>query len=143
MSSPCFVGIAVAKEHLAIACRPGSTCWSVPNDSDGIATCITRLPSCSPRSWCAKRLAAGSVPWWRPSLWLSCPSRWSTHGKSGIGCCPSIACMKRLRSDVGRLLIKLVAKVRRHAIAQQLLHSPYVVRYTCCHGRRDRLPPLR
>jgi hypothetical protein len=57
-------------------------------------------------------------------------------------CCPSIACMKALRSSVGRLLIKLVANVRRHAIAQQLLHSPYVVRYTCCHGRCDRLPPL-
>src|SRR6266700_3976546 len=35
--------------------------------------------------------------------------------------------------ECGRLLIKLVAKVRRHAIAQQLLHSPYVVRYTRCH----------
>jgi hypothetical protein len=32
-------------------------------------------------------------------------------------CCPSIACMQGLRSAVGRLLIKLVAKVRRHAIA--------------------------
>jgi hypothetical protein len=42
---------------------------------------------------------------------------------SNRGCCPSIACMKALRSSVGRLLIKLVAKVRRHAIAQQLLHS--------------------
>src|SRR6266704_795147 len=48
---------------------------------------------------------------------------------SQFGCCPSIACMKTLRSSVGRLLIKLVAKVRRYAIAQQLLHSPYVVRY--------------
>jgi Plasmid pRiA4b ORF-3-like protein len=37
--------------------------------------------------------------------------------------------MQRLRSDVGRLLIQLVAQVRRPAIAQQLLHSPYVARY--------------
>jgi len=59
-----------------------------------------------------------------------------------LWCCPSIACMKALRSSIGRLLIKLIAKVRRHAIAQQLLHRPYVVRYTCCHGRCDRLPPL-
>ena len=59
-----------------------------------------------------------------------------------LRCCPSIACMKGLRSDVGRLLLKLVTKVRRHTIAQQLLHSPYVVRYTRCHGRCDRLPLL-
>jgi transposase len=48
MNSPCFVGIDVAKEQLDIACRPGSTCWSVPNDDDGIATCITRLRQLQP-----------------------------------------------------------------------------------------------
>lgn len=48
MNSPCFVGIDVAKEQLDIACRPGSTRWSVPNDSDGLATCITRLRQLQP-----------------------------------------------------------------------------------------------
>jgi len=48
MHSPCFVGIDVAKDQLDIACRPGSTCWSVPNDNDGIATCITRLRQLQP-----------------------------------------------------------------------------------------------
>ena len=47
-----------------------------------------------------------------------------------------------LRIDSGRLLIKTVAKIWGHAIAQQLLHSPYVVRQTCGHSRRNRLPLL-
>jgi hypothetical protein len=62
-----------------------------------------------------------------------------------VGWCPSIACItyiKWLRSDVGRLLIEPVAKVRGHAIAQQLLHSPHVVRHSCCHSRCDWLPFL-
>src|SRR5713226_3912150 len=58
-------------------------------------------------------------------------------------CCPSIACMKRLRSDVGNLLIESVAKVRRYSIAQQLLHGPHMVRQSCCHSRCDQLPLLR
>lgn len=61
-------------------------------------------------------------------------------GNGGWG--PSIACIHRLRRDGGRLLIEPIMKVWRHPIAQQLLHSPYVIRYTCCHGRRDWLPPL-
>jgi transposase len=48
MSTPCFVGIDVAKDQLDIACRPGSTCWSVPNDSEGITMCITRLRQLQP-----------------------------------------------------------------------------------------------
>jgi len=48
MSAPCFVGIDVAKDQLDIACRPASTSWSVPNDSDGIAMCITRLRQLQP-----------------------------------------------------------------------------------------------
>jgi transposase len=48
MSAPCFVGIDVAKDQLDIACRPASTSWSVPNDSDGIAMCITRLSQLQP-----------------------------------------------------------------------------------------------
>ena len=49
---------------------------------------------------------------------------------------------KGLQSDVSRLLIKSVPKVRGHAIAQQFLHRPHVVRQTCRHSRRDRLPLL-
>src|SRR5262245_36495732 len=45
------------------------------------------------------------------------------------GWCPSIAWMKGLQSVVDRLLLKPVAKVRGHTIAQQLLHSPYMVRH--------------
>ena len=48
MSAPCFGGLDVGQEHLAIACRPGSTRWSVPNDNDGIATWITRLRQLQP-----------------------------------------------------------------------------------------------
>ena len=59
-----------------------------------------------------------------------------------IRCCPSTACMTGLRSDVGRLLIKSVPKVRGHAIAQQFFHRPHVVRQTCRHRRRDCLPLL-
>jgi hypothetical protein len=58
------------------------------------------------------------------------------------GRCPSIACMKGLRSVVSRLLIEPVAKVWGHAIAQQLLHGPYMVCQARRHSRRDRLPPL-
>jgi transposase len=47
-NSLCFVGIDVAKDHLDIACRPDPTRWSVPNDSEGIATCITRLRQLQP-----------------------------------------------------------------------------------------------
>jgi class 3 adenylate cyclase len=60
----------------------------------------------------------------------------------GFRWCPSIACMTGLRIDSCRLLIKAVAKVWGHAIAQQLLHGPYVVRQTCRHSRRNRLPLL-
>src|SRR6266446_1781902 len=60
-----------------------------------------------------------------------------------IRCCPSIACMKRLRSDVGNLLIESIAKVRRYSIAQQLLHGPHMIRQSCCHSRCDQLPLLR
>jgi hypothetical protein len=56
--------------------------------------------------------------------------------------CPSIACMKELRDDSGCLLIELIAKVRGHPITQQLLHSPYVVRYPCRHSRGDGFPFL-
>ncbi len=49
--------------------------------------------------------------------------------------------MKRLRSDVGNLLIESVAKVRRYSIAQQLLHGPHMVRQSCCHSRCDQLGP--
>jgi hypothetical protein len=56
--------------------------------------------------------------------------------------CPSIAWMNGLGSVVSRLLLKPVAKVRGHPIAQQLLHSPPMVRQTCCPSRRDRLPLL-
>ena len=38
-----------------------------------------------------------------------------------LGWCPSIACIKWLRSDICRLLIEPVAKVRGHTTAQQLL----------------------
>ena len=58
------------------------------------------------------------------------------------GRCPSIACMKGLRSDCGRSLIKLIAKVWRHPIAQQLLHGPHVVRYPCRHRRGNGFPLL-
>src|SRR5215211_6884264 len=72
------------------------------------------------------------------------------HAAGGVGICdaariwwcPSIACMTGLRIDSCRLLIKAVAKVWGHAIAQQLLHGPYVVRQTCRHSRRNRLPLL-
>jgi transposase len=48
ISTPCFVGIDVAKDQRDIACRPVATSWSVPNDSDGITTCITRLRQLQP-----------------------------------------------------------------------------------------------
>ena len=47
-NSLCFVGIDVAKDHLDIACRPDPTRGSVPNDSEGLATCITRLRQLQP-----------------------------------------------------------------------------------------------
>jgi hypothetical protein len=59
-----------------------------------------------------------------------------------LGWCPSIACIKWLRSDIGRSLIEPVVKVRGHTIAQQLLHGPHMVRHPCCHSRRDWLPFL-
>jgi hypothetical protein len=49
---------------------------------------------------------------------------------------------ERLRSDGGHLLIKLITKVRGHTIAQQLLHSPHMIRYPCCHSRSNGFPLL-
>jgi hypothetical protein len=58
------------------------------------------------------------------------------------GWCPSIAWMNGLGSVVSHLLLKPVAKVRGHTIAQHLFHSPHMVRQTCCHSWCDRLPLL-
>jgi len=65
-----------------------------------------------------------------------------TSEAGDVGWCPSIACMKGLRRDCGRSLIKLIAKVRGHPVAQQLLHGPHVVRYPCRHRRGDGFPLL-
>jgi len=40
---PCFVGIDVAKAHLAIALRPAGERWAVPNDASGGATRVDQL----------------------------------------------------------------------------------------------------
>ena len=58
------------------------------------------------------------------------------------GWCPSIAWMQGRQSVVDCLLSRAGRKVRGHTIAQPLLHSPYMVRQTCRHSRRDWLPLL-
>jgi transposase len=45
---PCFVGIDVAKAQWDIALRPSGERWAVPNDADGVATLVDRLPPLHP-----------------------------------------------------------------------------------------------
>lgn len=48
-SSPCFVGIDVAKDHLDVALRPTEDASTVANDADGLETLIRRLKPVEPR----------------------------------------------------------------------------------------------
>lgn len=48
-SSPCYVGIDVAKDHLDVALRPAEDAWTVANDPDGLETLIRRLKPAEPR----------------------------------------------------------------------------------------------
>ena len=45
---PCFVGIDVAKAQLDIALRPSGERWSVPNDTNGVTTCVDRMQPLQP-----------------------------------------------------------------------------------------------
>src|SRR5919112_1041173 len=47
-TSPCFVGIDVAKAHLDIALRPTGERWAVGNDDAGIAALVVRLQAVQP-----------------------------------------------------------------------------------------------
>lgn len=48
-SSPCYVGIDVAKDHLDVALRPAEESWIVANETDGLETLIRRLKPAKPR----------------------------------------------------------------------------------------------
>lgn len=48
-SSPCYVGIDVAKDHLDVALRPAEESWIVANETDGLETLIRRLKPAEPR----------------------------------------------------------------------------------------------
>ena len=48
-SSPCYVGIDVAKDHLDVALRPTEDAWTVANEPEGLETLIRRLKPAEPR----------------------------------------------------------------------------------------------
>ncbi|MFW6193716.1 MAG: IS110 family transposase, partial [Gemmatimonadota bacterium] len=47
-SSPCFVGVDVAKDHLDVALRPADDAWSVDNDAAGHKALTRRLQPADP-----------------------------------------------------------------------------------------------
>jgi transposase len=48
MSTPRYVGIDIAKQHLDIAVQPGGEHWRVPHDAAGLAQLVARLDALAP-----------------------------------------------------------------------------------------------
>ena len=48
MTTPCFVGVDVSKDHLDVHLRPQGEAFRLTNDSDGIAALVARLVPLGP-----------------------------------------------------------------------------------------------
>ena len=48
MTTPCYVGIDVAKAQLDVAVQPAGTCWRIRNDAAGITALMAQLEAHRP-----------------------------------------------------------------------------------------------
>jgi transposase len=61
-AAPCFVGIDVAKDTLAVHCRPNGLAFRLTNDEEGIAALVARLQALHPAALVLEATGGYEIP---------------------------------------------------------------------------------